>query len=174
EGEGELCTVIHGEHLNLGPLDFEIIHVPGHTLGQIGFFLKSYGIVFTGDIVFPMGCGRLFEGDAADCYRYFYYRLMDHIPKSTLIYCAHEYATDGCQFALALVEKSDQSRQAVIDRCKKIVDLRKDKIPTVPFTAEEEELLTSPFLRVQQFSKKLGESKEEEIFRQLRSVRNDF
>ncbi|CAD7971534.1 unnamed protein product [Amoebophrya sp. A120] len=167
----ELCK--HGEHLNLGPLDFEIIHVPGHTLGQIGFFLKSYGIVFTGDIVFPMGCGRLFEGDAADCYRALKQRLMDHIPKSTLIYCAHEYATDGCQFALALVEKSDQSRQAVIDRCKKIVDLRKDKIPTVPFTAEEE-LLTSPFLRVQQFSKKLGESKEEDIFRQLRSVRNDF
>ncbi|CAD7966497.1 unnamed protein product [Amoebophrya sp. A25] len=64
-GAGGGSSVSGGGQTATTPLEFEIIHVPGHTLGHIAFYLKSHGLAFTGDIIFPMGCGRVFEGDAA-------------------------------------------------------------------------------------------------------------
>eukprot|EP00391_Amoebophrya_sp_Ameob2_P008657 CAMPEP_0178988700 /NCGR_PEP_ID=MMETSP0795-20121207/3949_1 /TAXON_ID=88552 /ORGANISM="Amoebophrya sp., Strain Ameob2" /LENGTH=740 /DNA_ID=CAMNT_0020679989 /DNA_START=240 /DNA_END=2462 /DNA_ORIENTATION=- len=162
----------HGDHVKVGPLEFEVMMIPGHTLGHIVFNLPAYGIIFTGDVVFPMGCGRLFEGEAKECYRAIKRNLVDHLPRSTLIYPAHEYATDGCQFALQVVE-DQKEREAVIARCKDIVAKRATKTPTVPFTLETE-LASSPFLRPAQFYKRLGTEKGEEVFQELRKVRNGF
>ena len=79
-----------GEQVFIGHLGFEVLSVPGHTLGHIAFWNKQNQILFCGDTLFAMGCGRLFEGSPEQMFSSL--NKIKKLPKKSLIYCAHEYS----------------------------------------------------------------------------------
>ena len=78
-----------GDFFIFGNTNFKIIHVPGHTLDHISFFSADSKIVFTGDTLFSLGCGRVFEGTMRQMLGSL--EKIKNLPLSTLIYCGHEY-----------------------------------------------------------------------------------
>lgn len=119
--------------------EFRVLATPGHTLGHIVFY--SVGCVFTGDTLFSAGCGRLFEGTAAQMLA-----SLDRIaalPADTQIYCGHEYTADSLRFAQFV----EPNNPAIQDRVDEVARLRRDGRPTVPSSLALEKM-TNPFLRV--------------------------
>lgn len=93
-------TVTDGESLKLGSLTAKVIHIPGHTTGHIAYYFENEQTVFCGDTLFVMGCGRLFEGTAKQMFDSF--KRLASLPKTTKMYCAHEYSLSNARFALSL------------------------------------------------------------------------
>lgn len=126
-------------HWTLGGSRVHFLDTLGHTLGAITFCIED--AAFTGDTLFLAGCGRLFEGS----YSMLYESLMRiaSLPKSTNIYCGHEYAEANLRFARAV----EPQNQHTLTRIAKIAALRSNSTPSVPATLEEEKF-TNPFLRV--------------------------
>ena len=87
-----------GDTVALGAVSAEVIDVPAHTAGHIAFHIPSEKVAFVGDTLFAMGCGRLFEGTAAQMYDNM--RKLEALPDSTRIYCAHEYTQSNGEYAL--------------------------------------------------------------------------
>lgn len=129
-----------GDSVFVGQLGFEVLYLPGHTLGHIAFWNKKNHILFCGDTLFAMGCGRLFEGSPEQMFSSL--NKIKNLPKKTLIYCAHEYSLKNAKFALCL----DSANLKLKERFEKIKNLRQKNQSTVPFRLEEE-LLTNPFLK---------------------------
>ncbi|GAA4220984.1 hydroxyacylglutathione hydrolase [Sphingomonas endophytica] len=131
-GEGDAVTL--GEHRA------DVWHVPGHTAGHIAFHFAGDGVIFTGDTLFAMGCGRLFEGTPAEMFANMqrYAKLDD----ATRVYCGHEYTQSNGRFALTVEPDSHalKERVAEVDR------LRAAGEPTIPTTIGDERA-TNPFLR---------------------------
>jgi len=121
-------------------LSLDVIDVPGHTAGHIAYYAKNEGWLFCGDTLFACGCGRLFEGTAAQMQSSL--AKLKALPPSTIVYCAHEYTMANIKFALA-VEPANRALQA---RAKTDAARREKNIPTVPFTIANE-IATNPFLR---------------------------
>jgi len=113
-------------------LDVQVLEVPAHTRGAITFVIA--GNAFTGDTLFVMGCGRLFEGDAAMMAASL--AKLAGLPDETKIWCGHEYAAGNGRFALTL-EPGNAALQA---------RMRNLRTPSVPSTMAEEKA-TNPFLR---------------------------
>ena len=134
-----------GDQVFVGQLCFEILCVPGHTLGHIAFWNKQNHILFCGDTLFAMGCGRLFEGTPEQMFSSL--NKIKKLPTRSLIYCAHEYSLNNAEFALT-VEPSNLNLKK---RFQKISALRKKNQATVPFYLKEE-LETNPFLRAKSVS----------------------
>ena len=128
-----------GDLVNVGASEFEVIYTPGHTLGHIVFWNKKDKILFCGDTLFAMGCGRLFEGSPQQMFDSL--SKIKKLPKDTWVYCAHEYSLKNAEFALSLPSKNPEMRV----RQKKFLQLRKNDQATVPFLLEED-LSTNPFL----------------------------
>jgi hydroxyacylglutathione hydrolase len=122
-------------------LQFKVLDLPGHTLGHIAFYDQHS--VFCGDTLFAGGCGRLFEGTAAQMANSLQ-KLAD-LPPATKIYCAHEYTMSNLAFAQA-VEPNNETISARIAYCQQQRLLNR---PTVPSTIEQERA-TNPFLRTAQ------------------------
>lgn len=116
----------------------QVLEVPAHTRGAIAFVID--GNAFTGDTLFTLGCGRLFEGDAAMMWASLS-KLM-RLPGETLIWCGHEYTQSNGRFALS-IEPGNQALQA---RMKDVDAARAAGRPTVPATLALEKQ-TNPFLR---------------------------
>jgi hydroxyacylglutathione hydrolase len=159
-----------GDCFNLGKLDFAAMHVPGHTLGALAY--RHGDALFTGDTLFIAGCGRLFEGTAADMYGSL--TKIAALPEHTQIYCGHEYALRNLAFARAIEPGNVQ----VIERIEAIRKLRDDKRPSVPQTLRSE-LETNPFLRCDcgEFRQRSGTDLSlsgVEVFAQIRSRRDVF
>lgn len=131
-----------GDTFKLGDQAVEVVDVGGHTLGHIAYYLPDAGLVFVGDALFSLGCGRLFEGTAAQAWGSL--QRLAALPPETTVYCAHEYTEANLRFALT-VEPSNESLQR---RATEIRSLRAKKLPTVPTTIALE-LETNPFLRAQ-------------------------
>ena len=129
-----------GASVFVGQLGFEVLYLPGHTLGHIAFWNKKNQFLFCGDTLFAMGCGRLFEGSPEQMFSSL--KKIKRLPKKTLIYCAHEYTLKNAEFALGL----DSSNKDLKKRFEKIKILRQKNQPTVPVYLAEE-LLTNPFLK---------------------------
>ncbi|MCZ0932190.1 MAG: hydroxyacylglutathione hydrolase [Oligoflexia bacterium] len=146
-----------GEFVFVGSLCFEVLYVPSHTLGHIAFWNKENKILFCGDTVFAMGCGRLFEGSPEQMFDSL--GKIKKLPEDSLIYCAHEYSLKNAQFALS-VQPHNKELKA---RFKKISHLRKQGKATVPFYLKEE-LLTNPFFRAKTVSE----------FAKIRKLRDQF
>ena len=121
-----------GEH------EVAILEVPAHTKGAIAFVIG--GAVFTGDTLFAMGCGRLFEGTPAMMHASL--AKLAALPDETDVYCGHEYTLNNARFALTL-EPGNQELQA---RMKVVEAARAKGEPTVPSTIALEKR-TNPFLR---------------------------
>jgi hydroxyacylglutathione hydrolase len=136
-----------GDTLELEGFDvrFRVIEVPGHTLDHIAWFAESVGadprpVLFCGDTLFAGGCGRLFEGTAAQMLASL--RRLEALPDATLVHCAHEYTASNLRFALAV----EPGNAALAERDRRVALLRAGGHPTVPSTLAEERA-TNPFLR---------------------------
>jgi hydroxyacylglutathione hydrolase len=132
-----------GDHIQALGLDFEVIDVPGHTAGHIAFYAAQAPeapILFCGDTLFSCGCGRLFEGTAAQMHASL--ARLAALPGSTRVCCAHEYTLANLRFALA-VEPGNTDLQDYAARCR---DLRARREATLPSSIALERR-TNPFLR---------------------------
>jgi len=134
-----------GDHIYLAEINltFQILDIPGHTRGHIAYHNTS--LVFSGDTLFTGGCGKLFEGTAAQMYASL--TKLAALDNPTLVYCGHEYTASNLKFA-ALVEPNNPDIQ---ERIQEVAQLRKQNLPTVPATLATEKL-TNPFLRCNQSS----------------------
>ena len=135
----------------------KIIHIPGHTSGHICFYFMNDKIIFTGDTLFSLGCGRIFEGT----YKQMYDSLikLKNLPKDTKIYCGHEYTLKNSMFC----SKYDKDNKNLEKKNFEINDKLKKNLPTIPSTIGEE-LSCNIFLR----------AKNLEDFSKLRDLKDNF
>lgn len=127
-------TVILGEHSG------RVLFVGAHTAGHVAFHFPSAAALFPGDTLFAMGCGRLFEGTAADMFQAL--GKLARLPADTRVYCAHEYTLSNARFAVTVEPDNPQLAR----RYAEVQAARRNNQPTVPF-ALAEELATNPFVR---------------------------
>ncbi|CAM9680306.1 unnamed protein product, partial [Ectocarpus fasciculatus] len=126
-------TLSHGEHLQVGSLKVEAMHTPCHTKGHTCYLVsgpKGDPLLFSGDTLFAGGCGRFFEGSAADMLRNM--DLISALPGETQIYCGHEYTLSNADFLKSIDPEN------LYEYCNKFKELRDADMPTVPTTLEEE------------------------------------
>ena len=128
-----------GDVVDLGETRFTVIDTGGHTLGHIAYHDARDQIVFVGDTLFTLGCGRLFEGTAEQMWASL--GRLTALPDPTTVYCAHEYTASNARFALS-VDKDP----AVSARADQVLAARERGEPTVP-TSIGQEKATNPFLR---------------------------
>ena len=127
-----------GDIFMLGNTKLDVIDLGGHTLGHIGYVDRAGGQAFVADTIFPLGCGRLFEGTPEQMWGALK-RIAD-LPDQTRLYSAHEYTLANLKFAESLSNEA-----ALSDRAVKLRALRDRGEPTVPSTVAEEKT-TNPFL----------------------------
>ena len=113
-------------------LAFQVMHVPGHTLGHIAFYCEQQGWLFCGDTLFAGGCGRLFEGTPAQMHHSL--QRLCQLPDNTAVYCAHEYTQANLRFAASACPQDSITEQ----RLAHVAALRAEQHPTVPSTIGEE------------------------------------
>jgi len=133
-------TVKEGDIFEFGMQKAKILEVSGHTLGHIAYWFEQSDILFCGDTLFALGCGRLFEGTPAQMWESL--QKIRKLPDNTKICCAHEYTAANAEFAITIEPKN----QKLLDRVEDIKAKRAQNIPTVPSTLLEEKE-TNPFLR---------------------------
>lgn len=164
-----------GDSIHLAELavEFAVLDVAGHTRGHLAYYRR--GSLFCGDTVFGCGCGKLFEGTAAQLHDAL--RRIAALPADTLIYSAHEYTASGIRFARAV----EPGNPAVDERGREVARRRDRGLSTVPFTLADE-LATSPFFRCREpgviaaVRQRLGREPagEPEVFAALREWRDRF
>jgi hydroxyacylglutathione hydrolase len=133
-------TVAEGDLVCLGDHEAGVIEVPAHTAGHIAYHLRDAHLLFIGDTLFAMGCGRLFEGTPAQMYANM--RRLGALPPDTMVYCAHEYTLANGRFAVTV----EPDNRALAERMTEVEALRERGLPTVPTTIALE-LATNPFMR---------------------------
>jgi len=154
-------------------IDFHVMDLSGHTAGHIGY-LTEHGL-FCGDTLFSAGCGRLFDGTAAQLHAAI--QRIAQLPPDTTIYCAHEYTLDNLRFALAV----EPDNPAIQQRFHEVKKLRENNLPSLPFTLEQE-MRYNPFLRtgkeniMQAVAQHSGQdiNNSEDCFRYLRMWKDGF
>ncbi len=124
-----------GDIFNFGAIKFKIYHTPGHTKGHIVLFDPIYRILFSGDTLFAMGCGRLFEGTYADMFQSM--QIIKKLPPETAIYCGHEYTADNAKFASHIMPDNDDIKQRAVD-----IIGQECTMPTL----QAVEMITNPYL----------------------------
>lgn len=146
-----------------------IIETPGHTKGHICYHFTQDKLLFTGDTLFALGCGRLFEDTPAKMWESL--SKLNSLPKSTKIYCGHEYTLSNAEFALKQEPEN-------IDLQTRIIEIRQARAknqPTLPTTLELEQQ-TNPFLRPnsKEIRKILGmeTATDEAVFTKLRQLKD--
>ena len=135
----------------------KIIHIPGHTTGHIGFYFFNEKIIFTGDTLFSLGCGKIFEGT----YKQMFESLskFKNLPDDTKIYCGHEYTLQNFNFCITHDPKN-LNLQNKITKIKEKLDYNK---PTIPSILKDEKECNI-FLR----------AKNVESFSKLRDLKDNF
>lgn len=160
-----------GDTFLFGGVKVEVIHTPGHTLDMINFYLPTEKMVFTGDTLFALGCGRLFEGDAAMMWSSL--EKLKKLPSDTTVYCSHEYTQANANFAVTVDPHNEQLKL----RKTAIEQARADNQATVPSLLSEE-LATNPFLRATDpgIRKHLAmeNASDVEVFTEIRSRKDNF
>ena len=132
-----------GERIEIGPWAFDVIAVPGHTRSHIAYCCPQAGegLLFCGDTLFSLGCGRLFEGTPAQMHASL--SRLAALPADTRVCCGHEYTEANARFALA----AEASNVALHQYADKVKELREAGKPSLPSTLATE-LACNPFLRV--------------------------
>ncbi|MDO5604987.1 MAG: hydroxyacylglutathione hydrolase [Paracoccus sp. (in: a-proteobacteria)] len=153
-----------GEIIAVAGLDAHVIDVSGHTVGHIAFHLPAADAVFTGDSLMALGCGRIFEGDAAMMWDSL--RRLDALPADTLICSGHDYCAGNGAFALS-VDPDNAALQA------RLRDIAAAARPCAPATLEQERA-TNPFLRAGLLAAALGLKDAGAAFARLRKMKDDF
>ena len=147
----------------------QVLETPGHTLGHVTYYFPEDGLAFTGDTLFSLGCGKVFEGDAELMWQSL--SRIASLPGDTAVYCGHEYTLGNARFALTIEPEND----ALKKRASTVEDLRAAGQPTLPTTIDLEKA-TNPFLRphsrsIQARIGMLG-APEWEVFGRLRQLKN--
>jgi hydroxyacylglutathione hydrolase len=163
--------VSEGDSVSIGNAKALVIETPGHTRGHISYLFPDDGLVFVGDTLFSVGCGKLLEGDAKMMWGSLQ-KLMA-LPPETTIYCGHEYTRANTKFALT-VEPGNAALQA---RAEEAEELANKNQPALPTTLARE-LDTNPFLRPSstEIQQRLGMEGRElwEIFSETRRRKDKF
>ncbi|THD82559.1 MAG: hydroxyacylglutathione hydrolase [Phenylobacterium sp.] len=157
-----------GDIVELGETRFEVLETGGHTLGHITYSDAADGIAFVGDTLFALGCGRLFEGDAAQMWTSL--QRLAALPDDTAVYCAHEYTASNARFALSVDDDPALKRRA-----EAVFAARERGEPTVPTTIGLEKE-TNPFLRAPKLAERVGAAgrPDYEAFGAVRSAKDNF
>lgn len=132
-------VVAAGDVVMLGETRFTVMDVGGHTLGHIAYHAAADAVLFVGDTLFPMGCGRMFEGTPDQMWASL--SRIAALPAETVVYSAHEYTLANARFALSVDQASE-----TLARAEAIAEARARGEPTVPTTIGAERA-TNPFLR---------------------------
>ena len=135
----------------------KIIHIPGHTLGHICFYFYKEESVFTGDTLFSLGCGRIFEGTYSQMFNSL--MKLKELPESTKVYCGHEYTKKNLDFCLT----HDANNKNLKTKVHHVDERLKNGLPTIPSTIKDE-LECNIFLR----------SNNMETFSKLRDLKDNF
>lgn len=163
--------VVPGDIVSLGDSHARVIDVGGHTLGHIAFAFDADKVAFVGDALFALGCGRLFEGSAAQAWESLC-RLMA-LPDETTIYCAHEYTASNARFCATI----EQDNVALQDRIADITAKRAIGTPTVPTTIGLERA-TNPFVRADmegvRAALNMHNAPANEVFGEVRRRKDNF
>ena len=159
------------QKFRIGSLEFKVIFIPGHTIGHIAFYFEKEKVLFSGDTLFSLGCGRVFEVT--------YKNMFDSLEKlknlspETKIYCGHEYTKKNLDFCL----KYDQGNSLLKEKEKLINSKLENLLPTIP-TKLKDELETNIFLRCgnKELKRSLNmiDSSDLEIFTKLRDLKDTF
>tara|TARA_Y100000590_G_scaffold214511_1_gene243196 strand:+ start:969 stop:1730 length:762 start_codon:yes stop_codon:yes gene_type:complete len=149
----------------------QIFHIPGHTSGHICYHFIKEKMLFTGDTLFSLGCGRIFEGTYKQLFTSL--NLLKSFDDDTKVYCGHEYTLKNSSFCL----KYDNENLKLKEKIKSIKEKLNKGIPTIPTTIKEE-LETNIFFRSNQKSiqknLKLNSSNALEIFSKLRKLKDNY
>tara|TARA_Y100001970_G_scaffold148143_1_gene181814 strand:- start:726 stop:1442 length:717 start_codon:yes stop_codon:yes gene_type:complete len=137
--------------------EVKIFHIPGHTSGHICFYFPKENMVFTGDTLFSLGCGRIFEGTYGQMFDSI--NKLKKLPPKTKIYCGHEYTLQNSNFCIMHDPKNLKLKNKILD-IKKRLD---DGLPTLP-TVLEDEKECNIFLK----------AKDVESFSKLRDLKDNF
>jgi hydroxyacylglutathione hydrolase len=129
-----------GDEVALGGAVARVLDTPGHTRGHIAYYFADGGVLLCGDTLFSLGCGRLFEGTAAEMFASL--RKLAALPPATLVCCGHEYTENNARFALS----ADPDNAALREYAAKVRAWRAVGRPSVPSRLADE-LAVNPFLR---------------------------
>jgi hydroxyacylglutathione hydrolase len=150
--------VSEGDTVTIGSSIARVFDVAAHTAGHIAYSFDDSQVLFPGDTLFALGCGRLFEGTPAQMHTALA-RLMA-LPDATMVYCAHEYTQSNARFAIT-VEPENPALQA---RIAEIDARRAQNLPTVPFTIADERA-TNPFTRAGSVAEFAARRAAKDVFR---------
>ena len=146
-----------GGQLAIGGWQAEVWHIPAHTAGHIAIHFAEAKAIFVGDTLFAMGCGRLFEGSAAQMHANL--QRLAALPEDTRVYCGHEYTLANASFAVTVEPDNEQ----LAARLGRVEAARSRGEVTLPTTIREERA-TNPFMR--------AASADE--FARLRAIKDSF
>ena len=148
----------------------QIIEIPGHTSGHIAFFFKSLNAVFTGDTLFSLGCGRLFEGTPTMMWNSL--KKLRALPDQTKIYCGHEYTLSNGKFINSIYPSEDMRL-----KIESLVELNEKNLPSIPSTIADEKKMNI-FLKADDINliRNLGLNGKspEEVFGYMRELKDNF
>tara|TARA_B100000579_G_C22793164_1_gene835650 strand:+ start:105 stop:869 length:765 start_codon:yes stop_codon:yes gene_type:complete len=163
--------VSDGDMINIVGINTQVISTPGHTLGHVCYYLKNEEILFSGDTLFRLGCGRVFEGTMEQMKNSL--KKLKDLPDNTNVFCGHEYTLSNAKFCIYLQPNNVHIKK----KYDQIFKLRKNGDFTIPFKLGEEKKL-NPFLQCdnKDFKKSLGlENKNQtETFQYLRNKKDTF
>ena len=149
--------VREGDRIRVGGAEAVVWDIPAHTAGHIALYFENDGMIFVGDTMFAMGCGRLFEGTAEQMYANM--QRIAALPDDVWIYCGHEYTLSNARFAAHV----DPENRDVARRLETTAAMRNAGQITLPTTVAEERA-TNPFVR----------AKDVEEFARLRTEKDSF
>ena len=161
--------VSEGEEVCIGSLAAKVIATPGHTMGHIVYHFASHGLLFAGDTLFAMGCGRPFEAPAETLWASL--AKLKRLPGDTQVYCGHEYTLANARFCASI----EPDNAALLARLAEVEALRAANAPTLPTTIERE-LATNTFLRADQAAVKqalgMADQTDAAVFAEIRARKN--
>jgi hydroxyacylglutathione hydrolase len=158
-----------GDNFVFGSSEVSVIATPGHTRGHIAYYMPGEHLLFAGDTLFSLGCGRVFEGTMEQMWSSL--DTLRRLPPETALYCGHEYTLANARFALTV----DPGNAALRRRAEEVAQLREKSLPTLPSTIAGERA-TNPFLRPEspEIRSAIGmtDASDTEVFRELRERKN--
>jgi len=150
-------VVAEGDRVTIAGAEAVVWDIPAHTAGHIAYYFEEEGMIFVGDTMFAMGCGRLFEGTAEQMYANL--QRIAALPDGVRIYCGHEYTLANARFAAEV----EPTNAAVAARLEQVAALREAGTITLPTTVAQERE-TNPFVRASNW----------EEFADLRAAKDSF
>ena len=140
-----------------GNFEAKILHIPGHTTGHIAYHFFKEKKIFTGDTLFSLGCGKIFEGTYEQMFNSL--NKIKKLSKDTEIYCGHEYTMQNANFCIA----NDSKNLKLKDRIIKIKEMLENGLPTIPSILDDE-IQCNIFLK----------AKDVKSFSELRDLKDNF